>query len=82
MNTDSNLPTVKQRAVIEKIIAYYGINQVEAYFHDRFPGGDFSNMTRKQAQKIITGMPDNYSRRAITAGIGPRTLPDEYWRKE
>lgn len=56
MDTDKLKPTSKQRSRIARIVEHVGLDFVKRYFCKHFPRGDFDNMTRKQAQKIITGL--------------------------
>lgn len=48
--------TEKQINRIQKIQEHLGNDRVENYFYKHFPNGDIKNMTRKQAQKVITGL--------------------------
>lgn len=49
-------PTEKQVNRVKKIEEYLGKEEVLAYFKKFFPSGEYNDMTKKQAQKIISGM--------------------------
>lgn len=49
-------PTSKQLTRISNIILYAGVELVQEYYQKHYPKGKFDQMTRVQAQKIITGM--------------------------
>jgi hypothetical protein len=51
-----NLPTKKQLERINRFIDLRGKNFVEKYFYSKYPNGDFENMTKESAQKVITGL--------------------------
>ena len=74
-------PTPKQMDLIERIITHYGMKRVAMYFFDRFPTGSFANLSRLQAQKIIGALASQLFP-GDTSGIGPWTLPEQYWRDE
>lgn len=48
--------TDKQKGRINKLLKYANLEEIKAYFYKKFPKGDYDNMTRKEAQKVITGM--------------------------
>jgi hypothetical protein len=48
--------TEKQRNQIEKRIKYFGQDEVQRYISFFFPNADINNLTKEQAQKVITGM--------------------------
>ena len=50
------MATDKQKNIINKIISKLGVQRVKAYFDQQFPFGDYDDMTRREAQKIITGL--------------------------
>ncbi|MFT9494374.1 MULTISPECIES: hypothetical protein [Bacillota] len=50
------LPTDKQLKRIQRMIDIRGKQFVESYYSSKFPEGDFEHLTKKQAQKIITGL--------------------------
>lgn len=49
-------PTKKQLDRIQKMMELRGEKFVKAYFYQQFPFGDFNNLCRDSAQKIITGL--------------------------
>lgn len=48
--------TEQQKNRVNKIICRIGIEEVNSYIHNFYPDADISNLTKKQAQKIITGL--------------------------
>jgi len=60
-------PTDKQITKLNKIIDYLGQETVKNYFKKFYPNGDFSNMTRKQVQKLITGLGNKLPSKPISS---------------
>lgn len=58
-------PTDKQKNAIKKIINHIGKESVEKYLDKFFPGRNLNNMTREQAQKIITGLSHKVPRKPV-----------------
>ncbi|KZE67977.1 hypothetical protein AWM68_17550 [Fictibacillus phosphorivorans] len=52
----NHLPTEKQTNRIKRLVEHVGEDRVKDYFLSKFPDGDFKNMNRQQAQKVITGL--------------------------
>lgn len=48
--------TEKQKKQVEKRILHFGVDKVKSYIHRFFPNADVYNLTKVEAQKIITGM--------------------------
>lgn len=71
---DKTKPSEKQIGRIERLIAHLGKDEVIRYFASKFPKGDFENMTRKQAQKVITGLQVFEPRKPIYGVVG-RDIP-------
>jgi hypothetical protein len=61
-------PTEKQLARIEKIIAHLGREKVIQFLTGYFPSATLENMTRVQAQKLITGT-EAYMPKPVIYGI-------------
>lgn len=57
--------TESQKGRVMATIAYYGWARVEEYITCFYPGADLSRLTRKQAQKIITGLSMRIPRKPI-----------------
>ncbi|RHW36041.1 hypothetical protein D1B31_18330 [Neobacillus notoginsengisoli] len=49
-------PTKKQLARIKRMKELRGEQFIKDYFFSKFPTGDYENLTRENAQKIITGL--------------------------
>ena len=45
-----------QKKRLGKILKHCDISEMVAYFYKKFPDGDFENMTKPQAQKLVTGL--------------------------
>lgn len=60
-------PTEKQLNRVNKIINYLGQETVKSYFKKFCPNGVYSNMTKKQAQKIITGLGNRLPSKPISS---------------
>jgi len=48
--------TKKQLNAVQKIRNDIGEDVVKEYFYKHFHGGDYNNLSKKQAQKLITGL--------------------------
>lgn len=51
-----NKPTEKQVAYVGRIADYLGEQDVLQYIQHFYPSADMGNLTKDQAQKIITGL--------------------------
>lgn len=60
------LATHKQIARIQRLMEMRGREFVERYFYQQFPRGEFEKMSRKQAQKVITGLVQHEKCRPIS----------------
>lgn len=49
-------PTIKQEAYVKRITDRLGRSEVEEYVRYFWKDADIDNLTREQAQKIITGL--------------------------
>lgn len=57
--------TLKQQKIVNKIIDHLGIDYVTKYINNFYKVIDMKNLTREQAQKIITGLSHKLSRKPI-----------------
>ena len=53
---NNHLPTQKQIDRIQKMKEVRGEEFIKDYYYSYYPSGDFKHLTRKSAQKIITGL--------------------------
>lgn len=60
-------PTEKQQKVFNRIVNYLGDKTVKNYFLKFYPNGDYSCITRKQMQKIITGLSSKLPSKPISS---------------
>ena len=60
----------KQKRIVDKIIAHFGIEKVTNYIQHFYPNVDMSALTKKQAQKIITGLQTKLPSRPIMSVFG------------
>lgn len=61
-------PTEKQLAYVNRILSYLGEEKVCLYIRHFYPSVNINNLTKKQAQKIITGL--------------SRHLPQKQWGRD
>jgi hypothetical protein len=63
-------PTQRQKDRIKRLIDHTGEVFVFDYFKRKFPDGDFNNLTKEQAQKIITGLQTYELRNPVLGVVG------------
>jgi len=63
-------PTEKQLSRIHRLVEYKGEDFVYKYFKRKFPEGDFGDLTKEQAQKIITGLQTYEDRKPVLGVVG------------
>jgi hypothetical protein len=71
-------PTTKQRQRLRQLVDYLGEGRVHRYFQQQFSRGTWDDISRRQAQKVISGLSPFLPTRPVT-GVGPWTLSRDYW---
>lgn len=65
--------TLKQQNRVNKIIEFLGIDYVTEYINRFFQPVDMNNLTKDQAQKIITGLAHKLPRKPVFMVYGRDT---------
>lgn len=64
--------TEKQASQLHKIVSHFGEEHVQSYIWHFYPDAVLSDLTKEQAQKIITGLGAKLPRKPITGIIIPK----------